>query len=540
MKKDSFTNGAFIATLCIVISRFLGLLYVIPFYAIIGESGGALYTYAYNIYQIFLAISSAGIPLAISKMVSEYETLGLNEAKERTYRLAIRIVGIISILAFVILMIFAPNIAHLIIGNNVGGNTIEDIALVVRSISFAILIVPFLSVTKGYLQGHKYISVSSYSEVIEQVLRIAVILFGSYFTLKVLNLSQTGAVAVAVFGAFVGALGAFIYLKRIMNKNKSVLMPKDQKVDKVTNKEIIKKIIFYALPFVIVSITSEIYNFVDTVVVLRTLIEKLNFSVEVAETIIGSYTTWSGKFRMIIISLSFGIATSLLPNIVNAFVKKDNKELNNTFNKAIQLLFYVGLPVTILISLFSKEVWYLFYGESLYGPNILSFSIFIGLAIALNNTVSSALQGVNKFKWVYITAALGVVINAGLDYPLMLLMDKVGIYPYYGGILASLIGYTTASLLVLYKLKKDFGLNYKDTCTTLLKMLLASVIMIFVALGLKFLVPYELGSKFICVLVLILYFGISLIAYLFICKKLKINKKLLDNISALKKLSFLR
>ena len=69
-------KGAFIATFGVVITKIIGILYVIPFYKIIGEQGGALYGYAYNIYSIFLGISTAGIPLAISKITSEYNTLG--------------------------------------------------------------------------------------------------------------------------------------------------------------------------------------------------------------------------------------------------------------------------------------------------------------------------------------------------------------------------------------------------------------------------------------------------------------------------------
>ena len=82
LKKNTFIQGAFIATLGIVISKILGIIYVIPFYAIIGDQGGALYGYAYNIYSIFLGISQAGLPLAMSKLISEYNTLGYYETKE--------------------------------------------------------------------------------------------------------------------------------------------------------------------------------------------------------------------------------------------------------------------------------------------------------------------------------------------------------------------------------------------------------------------------------------------------------------------------
>ena len=186
MKKNTFMEGAIIATIGIIIVKVIGLFYVIPFNAIIGEQGGALYGYAYNIYQLFLSISSVGFPFAISKITSEYTALGYKNAVKKTYNLAIKIISVISLIIFILLFVFAPQIGKLIIGDVTGGNTYEDIAFVIRVVSFAILVVPFLSVTKGFLQGHKYISPTSISQIIEQVVRVAVILIGSYLALRVL------------------------------------------------------------------------------------------------------------------------------------------------------------------------------------------------------------------------------------------------------------------------------------------------------------------------------------------------------------------
>ena len=63
LKKNNFLEGAFIAVFCIIVTKIIGILYVIPFYKIIGPQGGTLYGYAYNIYNVFLILSSAGIPL---------------------------------------------------------------------------------------------------------------------------------------------------------------------------------------------------------------------------------------------------------------------------------------------------------------------------------------------------------------------------------------------------------------------------------------------------------------------------------------------
>ena len=151
MKKSTFIQGAFVATLGIVITKVLGILYVIPFYSIIGEKGGALYGYAYNIYLVFMAISSAGIPLAISKLISEYQTLGYYDAKQRAFKMGRQIAMTLGIICFIILFIFAPQISTAILGDLKGGNTIEDVTYVIRLISTAIIVVPVLSVYRFIL-----------------------------------------------------------------------------------------------------------------------------------------------------------------------------------------------------------------------------------------------------------------------------------------------------------------------------------------------------------------------------------------------------
>src|SRR5574344_126039 len=138
LKKDSFMQGAFITKLGIIICKVLGILYVIPFYSIIGEQGGALYGYAYNIYSIFLTVSHAGIPLAMSKVISEYYTLGYYNIKERAFKIGKKLLITLGILCFIVLFVFAEQIGTAIIGDIKGGNTKEDVTFVIRIISTAL------------------------------------------------------------------------------------------------------------------------------------------------------------------------------------------------------------------------------------------------------------------------------------------------------------------------------------------------------------------------------------------------------------------
>ena len=182
MKKDSFLKGTLIASIAIITTKILGVLYVIPFYKIIGEEGGILYSYAYNIYNLFLNISTAGIPIALSMIISEYITLGKENEKNQAYSLSKKIIFTISIIAFLILFIFSDKLALFFINGVEGASPIKDISLVIRAISFSLIIIPFLSILRGYLQGHKFIAPGSISQVWEQIIRIFVVLVGSFIS----------------------------------------------------------------------------------------------------------------------------------------------------------------------------------------------------------------------------------------------------------------------------------------------------------------------------------------------------------------------
>ena len=521
MKKSGFLEGTIIATAAIVITKILGMLYVIPFYAMVGVQGSALYAYAYNIYVMFLDISSAGLPVAISKIIKEYNTLGMMDAKVRAYRLGRKIINFVSIAAFIILFIFAESIATLIIGDLQGGNTIGDVAFVIRCVSFAILVVPFLSVSKGYLQGHNIINISSMSQVIEQVVRIAVILGGSYLALNVFHLSLTTSVGIAVFGAFAGGLVAVLYIfSKMRGHKKELSLTSDIKKDKITNKEIIKKIISYAVPFIIIDVGVSIYNFVDMVLISRTM-TSLGFDAYTTEFITSSVATWSSKISMVVISIAMGLTVSLIPNIVEAFTLKKWDLVESRLNKALQVILVVSIPMVIGISLLSRPIWSIFYGATDVdlGGLVLGFYIFISLFSNIYMVTSSTLQSLNKFKTVYLTTLGGYVLNALLDVPFMLIAYHLGFEPFIGAVFASIVGYSFSAFSALFILKKDHHLKYGETFKMLGKIVIPTVVMILVVLLLKILIPLNIVSKTSCIIYVAIISIVGAIVYLFVAYK---------------------
>ena len=528
MKKNSFIEGTIIATICIVIVKLLGMLYVIPFYAIVGSAGAILYAYAYNIYGLFLEIATAGIPNAVSKIINEFNTLDKQEAKIRTFKIGKRLLSVIAVIAFIVLFVFAPQFAELIIGDMTGGSTIEDVTFVIRCVSFALLVFPFLSVSRGFFQGHNIISVSSVSQVIEQLARVIIIICGSYIALKWLHLDLTTAVGVAVFGAFVGGLCALFYVYRKLKQNKKQLCL-DQKFevrDKVTNKEIIKKIIQYAIPVVIVSIAFAIYNNVDMILVLRTM-NYLGLGAEETEFIATGISTWAPKISIVVTSVVLGLSASLIPNMVEAFTLKKYGEVNHKFNKSLQIILFISLPMCVGISLLATSIWTVFYGYSAIGSNILAVAIFAPLFSNLYTVCNHTLQSMNKFKMVYISSITGILVNAIFDVPFMLLFDFLGLPAYWGATVATILGFLSTVVIAMIYLKKEFHFHYQETKRTMGKIIVPLLTMIAVVALMRLFIPINYDSRFACIIYIAVIAIIGALSYFIVSHKMGLIDEIL-------------
>lgn len=532
LKKNTFIQGAFIATLGIVISKILGIIYVIPFYAIIGDQGGALYGYAYNIYSIFLGISQAGLPLAMSKIISEYSTLGLTESQEKAFKIGKRILTILGIVSFLVLFVFAKNIAELIIGDVTGGNSIEDITYVIRAISFSILVVPLLSVYRGYFQGHRYMAPTSVSQILEQLVRVIIIIVGSYLALKVFNLPLKVAVGLALFGATIGSLASVIYLMVKLKKNKKNFVSEEKEKVIKSSKEITIQIFSYALPFIMADVCKSLYNSVDTFIVVKTLTNDLGYLVQDAESIMGFISTWGNKLNMIVIAIGTGFTSSLLPNLTVSLVKKDKKDINLKINQTYQMLSFITLPMTVGLSFLAQPVWNVFYGTSVYGPKVFAFSVFTAFVTVLLSSSTTTVLTLKEYKTLFVSLIVGLAINAGLDAPMMKLLHSIGIPAYYGATLSTIIGNLVSIGIILWLLKKKYDIKFKDTFVRLFKIIISVATMYFVLFGVKQIIPFA-TSRIMSVITIIIYAVIGMIIYCFMANKFNLfddifEKKLMD------------
>lgn len=470
LKKNTFIQGTLITSIILIIIKILGALYVIPFYKIIGSNGGTLYSYAYNIYNLFLNISTAGIPVAIAMIISEYLALNMDDAKERAYKIGKKIILILSLVSFLIVFLGADVIAKFIISDVSGGNPVSDIAYVIRAMSFCLIIIPFLSALRGYLQGHKYVVPTSYSQLIEQVVRIFVVIFGSYLVIKVFKKPVNVGVAVSLLGAFIGGLVAYIYLSIKVKNNKSEF-PVSEKKDAVSNKVIAKKILSYCIPLIIISVVDNLYTIVDVKLIIKGL-NMVGYSAIESEMMSGIVSTWAPKICTIIVAIAIALTTNIIPHVTSSFIKKDMKEVNRRFNQAISTMLLITIPMALMLLLLSNEGYFIFYGKSNYGPLILKVSAISHVFFGIWSVINTCLQSMRKFKVVYINSVAGLVANAILDIPLILLFDKIGLPAYIATIVSTCIGYFISITIALVYLKKNMNFSYKISIETIKKMIL--------------------------------------------------------------------
>ena len=531
MYKNSFVKGAVITTVGIVITKLLGILYVIPFHSIIGEKGGALYGYAYTIYLIFMSLSSAGIPLAMSKVISEYQTLGYLNAKKRAFYLGRKIALIMGLLCFLILSLFAPFIARFVLGDLTGGNTIEDVTFVIRIISTAILIVPILSVYRGFFEGHRIMTPPSISQIIEQIVRITVIVLGSYLVLDVFKLSLSNAVGLAVFGATLGALISYIYLaiKRLKNKKKFNTVPDKVNEPIISDKVIFKKIIIYAIPFIMIDIFKSLYSYVDMVTVVKGLVKYAQYTTSNAESVMSMLSTWGAKFNMIILSVSTGVIVSLIPSLTKSIVEKDNDEIENKINQALSMILYLMIPMTVGISFLAKPIWNLFYGSSFYGSSVLAYYIFVGLISGLFTVLITTVQVLKDYKSVFISLVSGLLIKRIFNVYLIKLFYSYGIAPYYGVITSSILGYLVSISICIHVIRHKYNVNFEKTMKNLVDVVVGIVIMLVVLFIVYLVVPIYSDNRIVCLGIIIIYALFGAVTYLVYTYKSKTIKNIFGN-----------
>ena len=432
MNKNTMIRGTILLTSATFFSKFLGMIYTIPFESLVGATGGKLYGLAYGPYTIFINLSTIGIPLAVSKFVAKYNSLGDYQTSHRMYKLALRLMMVTGVLSFLALFIGAKWLAGIYIPDNSEGITVEDVAMVIRMVSFALIIIPPMSITRGFFQGHQSMGPTAISQVIEQIVRISFLLISVYIVINVFKGSITTAVGFATFSAFIGAAASAVVLvwywrKRQRHLNKYI---DNQSIVSVpmTNQELFKELLSYAGPFVFVGLAIPLYQQIDAITFMRTL-ANLDYSQAVIDNSFSTINLYGHKLIMIPITLATGMSLSALPTLTKSYVDRNRDLLFRQINQSLQIIMLLILPAVIGMSLLSTEIWGAFYSVNEYTPlnaDLLSWYAPVALFFALFTVSSSILQGINQQRFAIYSLVLGLVLKSILNVPLLNWLGPTG------------------------------------------------------------------------------------------------------------------
>ena len=533
-ESKALVRGTFLLTASILITKILGILYLIPFYAIIGdEKNLAPFTYAYQPYTIMITIATAGVPLAAAKYVSKYNALGAYKVSQKLYRSSFIVMSITGLIGFLLLFFLSPTIAQLTLANKggiEGGWKVEDITNVIRTISFVVLFIPLLATWRGIFQGFNSMGPTAVSEVTEQIARIAFILGGSYIVLYVMDGSVLVANQVATFAAGIGAIVALLTLLYYWIKRRHLIkaeVAQDTSDIDVSYVKIYKEIIKYSIPFVIVSLCFPIINLIDQFTHNTGLaIGGVNSSLHDVYFTMLSMTT--NKIVMIPTSLAAGFAVSLVPFITNTYNSGRIDEMHIQIRKSLGVLLYLTVPASLGIMVLAQPLYNVFYSYSPMGTEILFWYAPVSILIALLSVTASMLQGIDKQAltvWIVI-GALGV--KAIINLPLIIAFNTLG------AVLGTAIALLIAVALNCYVLWKHANYKFNVTIQHTLRILFYTIIMmLFVELS-YFIISLIIDptSKLGALIVLIVGALVGMIVYGYLTMRSRLADEFLGDLTA--------
>ncbi len=517
--KEKMLRGSAWMTAGSIISRILGALYIIPWYSWFGSDklqANALYTKGYTVYSIFLMIAISGIPSAVAKQVAHYNSkneYGVSKRLFKTSLVALFILGAICTLVF---WLIAPFISQ--------GD--PRMVSIYRSLALALLIIPVMSLLRGYFQGFQDMAPSALSQLIEQFLRIIYMLLATYITIKVIGSPFEVGVWQSTFAAFIGAVGGTLllvgyYLKHKKSLDELVSQSNDQL--EITNKTLLKEVLYQALPFIFIACAMSMFNLVDQFTFPVIMQQAGAYSMTQINALYALFAGNANKLIMIVVALSTAMATTAIPLLSEAVARRDSALMKKQLLESLELLFFVMLPAVFGMAAVSRPLYLVFYGYEATGIFVLAISAYVALAMGLFNVLGSLLQGIYENKQAIKYTTLGLGVKLILQYPLTLWLGV------FGPLLATGIAMSWASYLMLRFLYLKYNLPTGQLQVNVNKMFIVALLMFGVTV--LFVSGYYMvfpgNSRLSALVGLSLAAGIGGYLYLLACFKLGLLQRIL-------------
>lgn len=442
-KKQSFYSGFLVLTLSTVIVKLIGLIYKIPMLSLLGSEGMGYFNSAYEIYATFCVISTAGLPVAMSVMIS---AKGERNA-ERIFRVSRRMFIVLGVVGMAIMIAFASPFAEFLKN--------ENAALCIFFIAPTVFFICLCGAYRGYFQGQGKMLQTAISQVIEAIGKLVLGLIFAYIAL--LGGYGTAEVAAAsVLGLVFGVALSALYLA--LSKKRTAEMINDQTDSRAIARELIRA----AVPITLSSAVLSVTKIIDMSMIIRRL-QSIGYTSSEAFATYGSYTTLALPLFSLAPALVASVALPLVPALSRAIAQNDGAEQVNTVTDALKLTSMIAMPLGIGMSLFSKPILSLvFRGETqaiaVASPllSILGASVTMSCFITVGNAI---LQAYGKCNIPIVSMAAGALVKIVLAYCLIG-MPSVNIFgapisTFACDLTINIVNFYFISRLVPHEIKQD-------------------------------------------------------------------------------------
>ena len=450
-RQRSLIGGISVLGAAGIICKVVGVLYRIPLSHIIGTDGLGLYQQVMPAYNLLLAITSAGIPVAISRMVSHYITMGEPGNARRVFKTALKLLTVLGIVSTIILLLMSRTIAKWV-------KTPEGYQSYM-CIAPSLFFVCIMSAFRGYMQGMRRMMPTAVSQLIEQVGKVAVAL--PFASIGYARGGWTMGSAGALLGTSLAECVAMLYMIIRCRFMKPQPPQPDEKT--VSGRTLAKRIVMISIPITLGACIVPLASTIDSA-----MLKSLMMDTGIPDKIAGSrYGVYSGIVITMInvpTAIAMAMSTNLVPSIASGMARKDMKYVARETGIGMRVAAVVGFPCSIGMSLLAKPIIFLCYGsnprfsfdELLLGGNLLEFSAMTIILFTMVQASSGILQGAGKQKIPMLTLAAGMVCKVALNAILVSNRD----ISIQGAPIASLVCYAVSMVPNLYYSCKYTGYRF--------------------------------------------------------------------------------
>lgn len=454
-------KGAAILTAAAIIVKVLSAIYRIPFQNMVGDTGFYIYQQVYPFYGIAVVIATYGFPVGVSKLLVEEEAKKDGNVIRAVWASFIWIMGF-GCLLFLLLFLGAPYIASLMRD--------QQLTPLIRLVAFVFLIIPILSVARGYYQAKGNMVPTAVSQTIEQVVRVTVILFGSYILVQrgfSLYSVGKGAILGSIMGSFIAALILLYYFKKREEMKRHI-----PKLSYSSFLSIGKILMLQGLAFCLSNMYMLLLQLTDAFQIYPALVEQ-GIAFDEAKAVKGIYDRGQPLIQVGMVAAT-SISLSIVPVLASLSRNGNVEEIKNKSRLALKISTAIGLGATIgLVSILKSTNIMLFKDDK--GIEVLSILAISIMFASILITGTTILQSLGHWRVSVIILLLSLCIKAAINSRLVL---SAGVN---GGAWANLIALLCANIAILYILRKRVtGFNFMPNQ---LLVMLASAISMFVVVS---------------------------------------------------------